>query len=395
MPGMRNGLKPALQIGLSLQTDADFLQAALPLLEGGHVDVLEYSFDTAWTPAGAPPWVDALVDEYAAADRLLGHGVHFSALTGADDGRQARWLELLGDECKRRPYRHITEHFGFMSAGSFHDCAPLPVPMTDAAVALGQARLRRLQEVSGRPVGLENLGFAFGLTDVMTQGAFLRRLLEPVGGFLLLDLHNLYCQSCNFRVPMSTLLDAYPVHLVRELHVSGGSWAAPMGEPFRRDTHDEPVPEDIFAFLPEALARCPGTEFVIFERMGGTLLSQGDQAQFREDFLRLRQVAGAAPRHDGWIPPPSLEPVPAVEYEDAPLYAFQCALLDLLATDLAPAAIHRRIMQDPVFQASPNCARDFDLRAIATAQELVRKWGRHAERNPAQWSFMQERPEGV
>lgn len=171
-----------------------------------------------------------------------------------------------------------------------------------------------LADCGARPVGLENLAFAFGRQDVADQGRFLDRLLEPVNGFVLLDLHNLYCQSCNFGIPIAELLDLYPLSRVRELHISGGSWSsvtgtdpanedhrqgraggsAPTGNRVRRDTHDGPVPEEVFAAVPQALARCPAVTAVIFERLGGTLHSPADEAALRDDYRRLCQVVGSA-----------------------------------------------------------------------------------------------------
>lgn len=47
-------------------------------------------------------------------------------------------------------------------------------------------------------IGLENLALAFTASDVRDQGQFLDDLLAPFDGFLVLDLHNLYCQLVNF-----------------------------------------------------------------------------------------------------------------------------------------------------------------------------------------------------
>jgi hypothetical protein len=49
---------------------------------------------------------------------------------------------------------------------------------------------------------LENLALSFSVDDVKHQGEFLEKLVEPVNGFLILDLHNLYCQSHNFDIPL-------------------------------------------------------------------------------------------------------------------------------------------------------------------------------------------------
>ena len=58
----------------------------------------------------------------------------------------------------------------------------------------------------------------------------------------------------------------------------------------RRDTHDGPVPEEVFELLALALRICPRAEAVILERMGGTIRSETDAARFRGDFRRMAEV---------------------------------------------------------------------------------------------------------
>jgi uncharacterized protein (UPF0276 family) len=261
----------------------DFREALVPLLEAGVVDALEWSFDTAWE---APDWAAALLDHFAAADRLYGHGVHFSALSARWEARQDEWLARFEGEMARRRYVHVSEHFGFMTARGFRRGAPMPVPHTDRAVAIGRERIARIAELAKVRVGLENLALAMGPRDVEDHGAFLDALTAP-DGFVLLDLHNLYCQSANFGVAMDDLLARYPLARVREIHVSGGSWSHGG---FRRDTHDDDVPREVLAFLPRALARCPNVEVVVLERLGGTI---HDPDRLRAEFGAVREIVHA------------------------------------------------------------------------------------------------------
>ena len=112
-----------------------------------------------------------------------------------------------------------------------------------------------------------------------------------IAGFLLLDLHNLYCQTINFDRTLDELLATYPLHRVRELHLSGGSWSG-AAKAIRRDTHDGPVPPELFDWLPRVIARCPNVEAVILERLGGTF-STADDEPFRADYRRLKEVVCA------------------------------------------------------------------------------------------------------
>ena len=263
-----------------------FYQATKSLFEEGLVEVAEWSFDMGWGRE-TPGWLTELLGDFSGRNALLGHGVSYSPLDASCTPRQEIWLHQLRAELCRYRYRHLSEHFGFMGGGNFHLGAPLPVPLTDAAVSIGQQRLRQLAEMTRLPVGLENLAFAFSPRDVADQGEFLERLLEPVNGFLLLDLHNLYCQICNFGVTAESLLANYPLHRVREIHVSGGSWCEGSdGSAVRRDTHDDSVPEEVFQLVDLAVPKCPNLEFVILERLGETIHAD-DGPQIQADFRRL------------------------------------------------------------------------------------------------------------
>ena len=285
-----------IQVGLSLMSTDDFRRATEALFEMGAIDVLEWSFDTGWG-GPLPVWAEALLADFSARGRLLGHGVTFSVLSAEWTPRQAAWLGMLAAETVRRHYRHVSEHFGFMAGGDFHQGAPLPVPLCEETLDVGRDRLARLAAACRLPIGLENLAFAFGPRDVAEQGRFIEELLTPVEGFLLLDLHNIYCQACNFGVPGEKLIDGYPLDRVRELHVSGGSWSDVSAElgggQVRRDTHDGPLPRDVLPLVRHALKSCPHIEAVIFERLGDTI-SPVDDASLQDDFLLLRDEVAAA-----------------------------------------------------------------------------------------------------
>jgi uncharacterized protein (UPF0276 family) len=277
--------------GLSLMCEPEFQLATECLFSAGEVDVLEWSFDMGWgMPVSA--WVMGQLKEFSNAGNLLGHGVSFSPFSGRWSRRQEAWLEHFSDEVSRNPMRWVSEHFGFMGAGDFHQNAPLPVPLNSETLAIGRSRLEMLAEVSGRPVGMENLAFAFSEEDVREQGEFLEQLLEPVNGFLLMDLHNVFCQACNFDCSPIELLSLFPLQRVRELHISGGSWdeTSSSGDRLRRDTHDGPVPLEVFDLLAEALKRCLAVEAVILEQIGTAFDSESIREQFRCDYRRMRDV---------------------------------------------------------------------------------------------------------
>lgn len=294
------GAEP-LRVGLNLIQEDAFRVAAAPLFEAGLVDALEWAIDERWgrgfDDRRMPPWTNQMLDLYADDDALYGHGVWFSVLSAKWEPCQDRWLRLLERECKRRRYRHVSEHFGFFAGGEF-SCAPmLPMPLTDEALAVGKDRLERIASAARRPVGLENTAAFLSVQDAEEQGRFLAELLAHVDGFLLLDLHNLYALAENARLSALELLDAYPLERVREIHVSGGSLleteVEPERGPVRLDSHDGPAPRGALDLVSHALARCPNLEVVFYERRGGTFRTAQDVEDYRNDFYALRRICEA------------------------------------------------------------------------------------------------------
>ncbi len=284
-------MKPHL--ALSMMPEQPWLQAALPLLEEGIIDALEWSFDCGWDGGEVPAWALELLDHFCAERRLYGHGVSYSMLT-VEGPHHRSWLEKFRAECAARAYLHITEHFGLMRTKNFHRGAPLPVPYDSKLMALAGERLKELGEIAACPVGLENLALAFTDDDVKDHSRVIGEILAPANGFYLVDLHNLYCQSMNFGIPLDELFASYPTDRIGELHVSGGSWVESdvggVRRTVRRDTHDDGVPQPIFELLPSVLRTLPMLRVVTFEQLSAGLESDSAKHQFREDGKRLREI---------------------------------------------------------------------------------------------------------
>ncbi len=272
-----------MDVGLSLMLEDAFREAVLPLFEAGHVETIEYSFELGWAQ-GRPPWARSLLGHYGEAGRLWGHGVTFSPQSAAASSHHVAWLQRVQEDCRALQLRGVSEHYGFMGVDGVNVGAPLPPPPIPASVDVGTAALRALASATNRPVGLENLALAFSPVDVDVQPQAIEAMLEATDGYLVLDLHNLWCQAVNFERDPVALLHGYPLHRARVLHVSGGSWSGR----FRRDTHDARVPEPVFTLLEEALAHCPGLEAVILEQLGPTLSDPVAAQGYRDDFMRLR-----------------------------------------------------------------------------------------------------------
>ena len=148
-------------VGISYMYEPGFNRALLPLLEAGAVDALEWSFDTIKDHRTLPDWMLHLLKEYSNEGRLYGHGVYYSIFSGRWFDRHTQWFQQLDRVLGDFKFRHLSEHFGFMTSGNAHEGAPLPVPFCDSTLHLAQDRLKQLSNVVKVPVGIENLAFSF------------------------------------------------------------------------------------------------------------------------------------------------------------------------------------------------------------------------------------------
>lgn len=331
---------PKILPAIACNLNANTLLASLPLFESEQVQAIEWSFDTLFKHKEIPDWFTELLQTFSSENRLIGHGVFFSLFSGKWLEAQQTWLNQLAELSSKFHFDHITEHFGFLTGEDFHKGAPLSIPFTASTLALGIDRLKRIQDVCKCPVGLENLAFSYSLEEVKKHGDFLYQLIEPVNGFIILDLHNLYCQIHNFDLSFDEIIPFYPLDKVREIHISGGSWEDSIINPkkkIRRDTHDDAVPEDVFELLELAIPKCPNLKYVVLEQLGIALHTEKSRKVFQQDFIKLNQIVQNSPQNalertpNPFLPtvPYSIAPFPL---EDALLYAQQLQMSHILET---------------------------------------------------------------
>ncbi len=366
---------------ISCNLDNSLLQASLPLFATEKVEAIEWSFDTLYKVRDIPGWFVELLQAFGSEGRLIGHGVYFSLFSGKWTVEQQRWLDHLRKIATNFRFDHITEHFGFMTGEDFHKGAPISVPYTAETLAIGIDRLKRIGDACSCPVGLENLAFSYSAEEVRRHGEFLEKLVEPVNGFIILDLHNLYCQLHNFSLDFEALIRAYPLDRVREIHISGGSWepsGVNPGRSIRRDTHDDRVPEQVFDLLKKALALCPNLKFVVLEQLGTVLQSVESQHFFQQDFDKMQAIVNAFNEKEHYFSmndflPEELLPLQEPVPESQMLHAQQLELSSILerAKDTQEAS---QLLQNSSLANSEWKTETWSPYMVETALRIAQKW---------------------
>jgi uncharacterized protein len=186
-----------------------------------------------------------------------------------------RFLEIHG-------IRDYTEHPSACGDELGHLYDLMPIPFTEDAVRHVADRVRRVQDILGMRIALENVSYYAQLGAEMSEAAFLCAVLEAADCDLLLDVNNVFVNSINHGYSPTRCLDQLPLHRVRYLHIAGHHEEAPD---LRVDTHGAPVCPDVWALLDE-----------VYERLGPvpTVLERDFNFPPLQDLLeetrRIRQI---------------------------------------------------------------------------------------------------------
>jgi len=196
------------------------------------------------------------------------HGVELSI--GSAHGLNGAYLNMLDRFQKEWSFVWHSEHLGFQTIAGDDDATleigvPLPMPATAEAVELVASRSASIQQRYSVPFLLENPAHYFRdlPTDpeIGNEAGFLEAVTKNSGCYLLLDLHNLYCNAVNLHFDAQEMINRLPLDRVIEIHVAGGSWR----DGFWMDAHDGRVPEPVWKLLEYVLPLAPNVAGVVFE----------------------------------------------------------------------------------------------------------------------------------
>ncbi len=154
-----------------------------------------------------------------------------------------------------------TEHLTYCADdGHLYDL--MPIPFTEEAVHHVAGRVREVQDILGRRIGLENASYYAVSKADMSESEFIRAVLEEADCDLLLDVNNIYVNSINHRYDPNEFLHSLPLERARYIHVAGHYDEA---EDLKVDTHGADVIDPVWELLAEAYRLC-GTLPTLLER---------------------------------------------------------------------------------------------------------------------------------
>ena len=192
---------------------------------------------------------------------IVTHGL--STCLGALEPFDARYLMELRAFLSDVEIPWHSEHLclGGVDDRFFHDL--LPLPFTEEAAQIASQRLIEVRDALDVPLALENASYyAPQCEDGLAEADFVVEVLERADAKLLLDVNNIYVNSCNFDFDPKAYIDKIPADRVVQLHVAGHFV---RDDGLRIDTHGEAVPNEVYQLLDYTLRKV-GPVPVLLER---------------------------------------------------------------------------------------------------------------------------------
>ncbi len=147
--------------------------------------------------------------------------------------------------------RCYSEHLSYCGDnGHLYDL--MPIPFTEEAVNYVAQRVRRVQDILGQRMALENVSYYAPTDATMDEADFTLAVLEEADCDLMLDINNIVVNSINHDYDAGAFLARMPGERIRYFHLAGHYVEAPD---LRIDTHGAAVGEQAWELLGEAYAR--------------------------------------------------------------------------------------------------------------------------------------------
>jgi uncharacterized protein (UPF0276 family) len=177
------------------------------------------------------------------------HGLSLSI--GGPDPLDEDFLLRLKHFMDLHCIKAYTEHLSYSASGG-HLYDLMPIPFTSEAVGYVAERIRRVQEILERRIGMENISYYAAPGQEMSEIEFINAVIEEADCDFHLDINNIYVNSINHHYDPYQFLDRIPADRIVYCHIAGHYVEA---EDLRVDTHGSEVIQPVWEMLDYAYQR--------------------------------------------------------------------------------------------------------------------------------------------
>ncbi len=188
------------------------------------------------------------------------HGVSLNL--GGSDELDAHYIARLKGLVERFEPNWVSDHLCWSKHRGHHFHDLLPLPFDEDTVRHVAARIARVQDIVQRRILIENVSsYVEFAPHGMREWEFLIAVAERADCRILLDLNNIVVNAHNHKFDAFEYVAAIPAPLVAQHHLAGHDRSGS----FLIDTHDQPVPTDVWDLYRWAHMRF-GTLPLVLER---------------------------------------------------------------------------------------------------------------------------------
>jgi uncharacterized protein (UPF0276 family) len=141
--------------------------------------------------------------------------------------------------------RIYSEHLSYCADdGHLYDL--MPIPLTEEAVHYVADRIKRVQDIIGQRMAMENASYYAAPGKEMEEIDFVNAVLEEADCLFHIDINNIYVNSINHKYDAEKFLKALPGDRIAYAHIAGHYVEA---EDLRVDTHGADVIDPVWNLL--------------------------------------------------------------------------------------------------------------------------------------------------
>lgn len=198
---------------------------------------------------------------YKASTPVFIHAVGLSL--GTDEPLKSKHLDqvlAVGDQVNMVSF---SEHLSMTESGGIEIGQLTPIPWTIKASDVVIRKIEQIQKRISVPFALEHTAHKFFYpSSELSEPEFINRIIERTGCDLMLDLHNVHCNSKNAGYDALEWLNEVRIDAVTSIHLAGG-YIDKYGT--FQDAHNEAVPEPVWHLLDHVLKKIT-PQAIIVER---------------------------------------------------------------------------------------------------------------------------------
>ncbi len=237
---------------------------AIERLSGCGVGLRREHHDVVLAEHPSVPWFEVISENFMVAGGrplhvleqvrrdypLALHGVSMSV--GSSEPLNLEHLAALKRLVERCEPAIVSDHLCWTGLGGHNSHDLLPLPFIEEAVVIAAAKIRQVQHELGRQILVENISTYLEFDgSTMAEHEFLTAVAERADCGILLDVNNVYVNARNHAIDPIAFLEGVPRERVKQFHLAGHE---DHGDHVI-DTHDHPIPEDVWRLYERAVER--------------------------------------------------------------------------------------------------------------------------------------------